>query len=123
MDRVAVALGSNVGDRRAHLDFAAAVAAWARKLVGDFPIGVRVGFDGDGHGRGLTIAETVEIARQLAPHAAYISVSGGNYSGMGDGFDGGLQAADEDGFHGGAGAVAGEQAEHGGQGPQAAAQL
>lgn len=61
----------------------------SRKLVGDdFPIGLRLGYDGDGHGRGLTLADAVEVARGVSAEMAYISVSGGSYSGLSDGFDG-----------------------------------
>jgi 2,4-dienoyl-CoA reductase-like NADH-dependent reductase (Old Yellow Enzyme family)/thioredoxin reductase len=64
-----------------------AIAA-ARTMVGsDFPIGIRVGVDGDGHGRGITIDELARTCEILAQDVAYISVSGGNYAGFGDGLE------------------------------------
>ena len=60
----------------------------ARAMVGaDFPIGIRIGVDGDGDRRGITIDELAAISGLLAPHVAYISVSGGNYAGFGDGLE------------------------------------
>ncbi|HZP27357.1 MAG TPA: FAD-dependent oxidoreductase, partial [Acidimicrobiia bacterium] len=68
--------------------FPLAVVEAARSMVGpDFPIGIRVGVDGAGTGRGLSVDELTEVCRLLAPHVAYISVSGGNYAGFGDGME------------------------------------
>ncbi|MET0910760.1 MAG: hypothetical protein ABWZ99_14935 [Ilumatobacteraceae bacterium] len=59
------------------------IIAAARHMVGDsFPIGIRLGCDGDGRSRGLTIPELVETCRLLSPHVAYISISTGNYAGF-----------------------------------------
>jgi len=77
------------GSRENRMRFVLAVIDAARKLVGsDFPIGIRVGYEGDGVSRGLTIAELAEICALLSEHVAYVSVSGGSYSGLHDGFDG-----------------------------------
>jgi 2,4-dienoyl-CoA reductase-like NADH-dependent reductase (Old Yellow Enzyme family) len=77
------------GSRENRARFAVEIVAAARRLVGpDFPIGIRVGVDGDGAARGLTIEELAEIGALLAPHVAWISVSGGSYSGLGDGVEG-----------------------------------
>jgi len=63
--------------------FVLAVITEARAMVGpDFPIGIRVGVDGDGEHRGLTVDELIEVCRLLGPHVAYVSVSGGNYAGF-----------------------------------------
>jgi 2,4-dienoyl-CoA reductase-like NADH-dependent reductase (Old Yellow Enzyme family)/thioredoxin reductase len=68
--------------------FVLAVIAEARGMVGpDFPIGIRVGVDGDGEHRGLTVEELTEVCRLLGPHVAYVSVSGGNYAGFGNGLE------------------------------------
>jgi 2,4-dienoyl-CoA reductase-like NADH-dependent reductase (Old Yellow Enzyme family)/thioredoxin reductase len=68
--------------------FALEIIATARQMVGPaFPIGIRVGLDGDGVHRGLTVTELVETCRLLGPHVAYISVSGGNYAGFGAGVE------------------------------------
>ena len=68
--------------------FVLAIIERARTMVGpDFPIGVRLGVDGDGEGRGLGIDELAEVSRALSRHVAYVSISGGNYSGFGDGFE------------------------------------
>jgi 2,4-dienoyl-CoA reductase-like NADH-dependent reductase (Old Yellow Enzyme family)/thioredoxin reductase len=75
------------GTRENRSRFAVEVIRQARAMVGtDFPIGIRVGLDGDGE-RGLTVTELAETCRVLSPHVDYISVSGGNYSGFGDGFE------------------------------------
>jgi 2,4-dienoyl-CoA reductase-like NADH-dependent reductase (Old Yellow Enzyme family)/thioredoxin reductase len=59
----------------------------SRRFVGsDFPIGIRVGFDGDGR-RGIGADELVRICQFLAPKVDYFSISGGNYSGLGDGLE------------------------------------
>ena len=59
----------------------------ARFFVGkDFPIGIRIGLDGDGR-RGLDVHELSKIATLISPHVDYISVSGGTYSGFGDGYE------------------------------------
>ena len=77
------------GARENRVRFALEIVREARRLVGEtFPIGIRVGVDGDGHARGMTIEEQAEIGALLAPHVAWISVSGGSYSGLGDGFEG-----------------------------------
>ncbi len=77
------------GSRENRVRFSLAIVAAAREMLGpDFTIGIRIGVDGDGAGRGLTVEEQAEIARLLAPHVAWISVSGGSYSGLGDGFEG-----------------------------------
>lgn len=58
----------------------------ARTLVpADFPIGVRVGLDGTAHDRRLRVEDLVECCALLDPHAAFISVSSGSYTGIGDG--------------------------------------
>jgi 2,4-dienoyl-CoA reductase-like NADH-dependent reductase (Old Yellow Enzyme family)/thioredoxin reductase len=76
------------GSRENRVRFVLTIIAEARKLVGpDFPIGIRVGLDGDGHHNGLTVDELAEIGALLSDHVAYISVSGGSYSGFGDGFE------------------------------------
>ncbi|MGA7417284.1 MAG: FAD-dependent oxidoreductase [Acidimicrobiales bacterium] len=76
------------GSRESRVRFALSVITEARRMVGpDFPIGIRVGVDGDGERRGLTIEELAEVCRLLSPHVTYISVSGGNYSGFGDGLE------------------------------------
>ncbi|MET0782536.1 MAG: FAD-dependent oxidoreductase [Microbacterium sp.] len=60
----------------------------ARGLVGpEYPIGIRIGCDGDGRERGLTVAALVETCVLLAPHVAYISISNGNYTGFGLGME------------------------------------
>ncbi len=74
------------GSAENRVRFALEMIAAARRMVGDeFPIGIRVGVDGDGERRGLTVPDLVEICDLLSPHVAYISVSGGNYSGFGAG--------------------------------------
>ncbi len=76
------------GSRDNRVRFVLEIIAAARQLVGeDFPIGIRVGVEGDGLRRGLTIDELGEVCRLLSPHVAYISVSGGNYAGFGDGLE------------------------------------
>ncbi|HXA29697.1 MAG TPA: FAD-dependent oxidoreductase [Candidatus Angelobacter sp.] len=77
------------GSRENRVRFALAIVREARALVGpDFPIGIRVGVDGDGAARGLSIEELAEVGALLSPHVAWVSVSGGSYSGLGDGFEG-----------------------------------
>ncbi len=77
------------GSRENRVRFALEIVRTARQMVrDDFPIGIRVGVDGDGRARGMTIEEQAEIGALLAPHVAWISVSGGSYSGLGDGFEG-----------------------------------
>lgn len=61
----------------------------ARTMVGDFPIGVRIGVDGDGRTRGLTFDDLSEAAAHLGPRVDFVSVSGGSYAG----FDGGAEGA------------------------------
>ena len=76
------------GTRANRVRFVQRVLHEARTMVGaDFPIGIRIGVDGDGARRGITVAELAEIARLLGPDVAYISVSGGNYAGFGDGLE------------------------------------
>jgi 2,4-dienoyl-CoA reductase-like NADH-dependent reductase (Old Yellow Enzyme family)/thioredoxin reductase len=76
------------GSRENRARFALEIIAAARAMVGpDFPIGIRVGVDGDGTARGLTVDELAEVCRLLSPVVAYISVSGGNYAGFGDGVE------------------------------------
>jgi 2,4-dienoyl-CoA reductase-like NADH-dependent reductase (Old Yellow Enzyme family)/thioredoxin reductase len=75
------------GDRENRLRFVRAIIGRARELVGDFPIGIRLGVDGDGEHRGITVGELAEIARALGPDVDYVSVSGGNYAGFGDGHE------------------------------------
>jgi 2,4-dienoyl-CoA reductase-like NADH-dependent reductase (Old Yellow Enzyme family)/thioredoxin reductase len=76
------------GSRENRARFPLAIIAAAREMVGpDFPIGIRVGLDGDGTHQGLTIEELAQLGALLSPHVAYISVSGGSYSGLGDGFE------------------------------------
>jgi 2,4-dienoyl-CoA reductase-like NADH-dependent reductase (Old Yellow Enzyme family)/thioredoxin reductase len=77
------------GTREGRVQIVADIVAAARRLVGsDFPIGIRIGVDGDGERRGITIDELGELAALITPHVQYISVSGGTYSGLGDGFEG-----------------------------------
>ncbi|MCD9624133.1 FAD-dependent oxidoreductase [Rhabdothermincola salaria] len=74
------------GDRERRLRFVREVLAAARAMVGpDFPIGIRIGADGDGESRGITIEELAGIAGDLGDEVAWVSVSGGNYAGFGDG--------------------------------------
>jgi 2,4-dienoyl-CoA reductase-like NADH-dependent reductase (Old Yellow Enzyme family)/thioredoxin reductase len=75
------------GSRDNRLRFIRTIIRRAREFVGDFPIGLRIGVDGDGANRGITVAELVELSRALACDLAYISISGGNYSGFGDGYE------------------------------------
>lgn len=76
------------GSRENRVRFPLAIVAAARQLLGDdFPIGIRVGVDGDGERRGLTVDELAAVCELLAPRMAYISVSGGSYSGLGDGME------------------------------------
>ncbi|HVX22332.1 MAG TPA: FAD-dependent oxidoreductase [Acidimicrobiales bacterium] len=76
------------GSRENRVRFLAEVVSAARGLVGaDFPIGVRLGVDGDGHHRGITIGELAEIGRLVSDQVAYLSVSGGSYSGLGEGYE------------------------------------
>ncbi len=76
------------GSRENRTRFALEIIAAARKLVGpDYPIGIRVGLDGDGTRQGLTIEELAGIGSVLAPHLAYVSISSGTYSGFGDGYE------------------------------------
>lgn len=73
--------------REDRVRFPLAIIEEARRHVGpDFPIGIRIGLDGDGS-RGLSIDELAQVASLLSPHVAYISVSGGSYSGFGHGFE------------------------------------
>lgn len=66
--------------------FAVEIIEAARTMVpSDFVIGIRVGADGDGSRRGITVEQLAELSALLAPHVGYISVSGGNYAGFGDG--------------------------------------
>jgi 2,4-dienoyl-CoA reductase-like NADH-dependent reductase (Old Yellow Enzyme family)/thioredoxin reductase len=75
------------GSRENRLRFLRTILRRAREMVGDFPIGLRIGVDGDGHNRGVTVDELVAIARELDGEVAYVSISGGNYSGFGDGYE------------------------------------
>jgi 2,4-dienoyl-CoA reductase-like NADH-dependent reductase (Old Yellow Enzyme family)/thioredoxin reductase len=76
------------GTRNNRVRFALAIIEAARTMVGpDFPIGIRVGVDGDGQQRGLTVEELAAVCRELGPHVSYISVSGGSYAGFGDGME------------------------------------
>ena len=76
------------GTRENRVRFALAIIEAARTMVGpDFPIGIRVGVDGDGNNRGLTVEELAEVCRIIGPHVAYVSVSGGSYAGFGDGME------------------------------------
>ena len=62
------------------------VIAAARTLVGPYyPIGIRIGVDGDGSTRGMTVDHLVRTSELLADVVAFVSVSGGNYAGFGDG--------------------------------------
>jgi 2,4-dienoyl-CoA reductase-like NADH-dependent reductase (Old Yellow Enzyme family)/thioredoxin reductase len=73
-------------ERRAR--FVLEVVGAARSLVApDFPIGIRVGVDGDGRSRGITVDELTRIAEVVAGSVAYVSVSGGNYAGFGAGVE------------------------------------
>jgi 2,4-dienoyl-CoA reductase-like NADH-dependent reductase (Old Yellow Enzyme family)/thioredoxin reductase len=73
------------GSLEGRLRLVRAILAEARALVGDFPIGIRLGVDGDGERRGLTTADLVDVAVSLQEDIAYVSVSGGSYSGFGSG--------------------------------------
>ncbi|WAX58352.1 FAD-dependent oxidoreductase [Jatrophihabitans cynanchi] len=75
------------GERPNRVRLLIAIIEAAREYVGSYPIGVRLGVDGDGSGRGLSVEELAAIAALIAPHVAYISVSGGNYSGFGTGYE------------------------------------
>ena len=76
------------GTRENRVRFVRRVLDEARAMVGsDFPIGLRIGVDGDGVRRGITIDELGELAALLGPHVAYLSVSGGSYAGFGDGIE------------------------------------
>jgi 2,4-dienoyl-CoA reductase-like NADH-dependent reductase (Old Yellow Enzyme family)/thioredoxin reductase len=76
------------GSRENRVRFPLSIIEAARTMVGpDFPIGIRVGVDGDGRTRGLTVDELAEACRLLGPQVAYVSVSGGNYAGFGDGME------------------------------------
>ena len=69
--------------------FVREVVAAARTLVGpDYPIGIRLGIDGDGERRGLTVDELARTAELLGDLVAWVSVSGGNYAGFGEGVEG-----------------------------------
>jgi 2,4-dienoyl-CoA reductase-like NADH-dependent reductase (Old Yellow Enzyme family)/thioredoxin reductase len=73
------------GTAENRLRFIRTIISEARKRVGDYPIGVRLGVDADASGRGLTTAGLVEICRSLSGDVDYLSISGGNYAGFGDG--------------------------------------
>jgi 2,4-dienoyl-CoA reductase-like NADH-dependent reductase (Old Yellow Enzyme family)/thioredoxin reductase len=76
------------GSRQGRLNFVLDILSEARKLVGDdYPIGIRVGVDTDGVSGGLTNDELTELCQLLTPHVEYISVSGGSYTGFGDGYE------------------------------------
>jgi 2,4-dienoyl-CoA reductase-like NADH-dependent reductase (Old Yellow Enzyme family)/thioredoxin reductase len=75
------------GTAENRLRFLRAIIAAARERVGEFPIGIRLGVDGDAAGRGVTLAGLVEISHALRDDVAYLSISGGNYAGFGDGFE------------------------------------
>jgi 2,4-dienoyl-CoA reductase-like NADH-dependent reductase (Old Yellow Enzyme family)/thioredoxin reductase len=70
------------GTRTGRLGFLQAIIAQARLLVGEFPIGVRIGT-----GLGIDDDELCEIATEIAPQVAFISVSGGSYSGFSNGYE------------------------------------
>ena len=75
------------GARENRVRFVTEIIREARLLVGnDFPIGIRIGLDGDGR-RGLDVGELAKIASLISPHVDYFSVSGGSYSGFGDGYE------------------------------------
>ena len=77
-----------MGSRENRVRFPIAIVEAARTLVGpDYPIAIRIGVDADGANRGLIVDELAQVARLLGPHMAYISVSGGSYSGLGDGME------------------------------------
>lgn len=61
------------------------IIAAAREMVGSFPIGVRIGVDGDGAARGMTVDDLVQVAAAVDKDVDYLSVSGGNYVGYGEG--------------------------------------
>ena len=76
------------GSRENRVRFVLEIIEAGRKLVGpDYPIGIRIGLDGDGQHGGLTIDELAGIGQSLSPHVAFISVSGGNYTGLADGLE------------------------------------
>lgn len=60
----------------------------ARTMVGNFPIGIRIGVDGDGRDRGMTIEEMALVAAAIESDVDYFSITGGSYAGVGDGFEG-----------------------------------
>ncbi len=77
------------GSAERRVRFVREVIAAARTLVApDFPIGIRIGVDGDGVRRGLTIEQLAETAALIDDLVAFVSVSGGSYAGVGDGFEG-----------------------------------
>ena len=68
--------------------FVREVVAAARTLVDPtFAIGIRIGVDGDGRERGLTVADLARCAEAMDDDMAFFSVSGGNYAGFGDGVE------------------------------------
>ena len=64
--------------------FVVAVIAEARSLLSEsFPIGIRLGIDGNGVDRGLTVRDMLRACELLAPHVDFISITGGSYAGHG----------------------------------------
>jgi 2,4-dienoyl-CoA reductase-like NADH-dependent reductase (Old Yellow Enzyme family) len=76
------------GSAQNRVRFVREVIATARTMVApDFPIGLRIGIDGDGVERGLTPADLAEVASLVQDVVAFVSVSGGNYAGFGHGIE------------------------------------
>jgi 2,4-dienoyl-CoA reductase-like NADH-dependent reductase (Old Yellow Enzyme family)/thioredoxin reductase len=76
------------GSLEKRANFALAIIFEAKRLVGnDFPIGIRLGYEGRGEGPGITIDDLVANAKLLEPHVCHISVSGGNGPGIFKSFD------------------------------------
>ena len=68
--------------------FVREVVAAARTLVDPaFAIGIRIGIDGNGRDRGLTVADLARCAEAMGDDMAFFSVSGGNYAGFGEGVE------------------------------------
>jgi 2,4-dienoyl-CoA reductase-like NADH-dependent reductase (Old Yellow Enzyme family)/thioredoxin reductase len=76
------------GSLENRLRFVERIITEGRRLVGDdYPIGIRLGPDGNGDTSGLSVDDLVRVCEVLAPQLAYVSVSGGTYSGFGDGYE------------------------------------
>ena len=75
------------GSRENRVRIVLEIVAAAREMVGNYPIGIRVGLDGDGEHNGLTVEDLAAMCALIGPHVEYISVSGGNYTGLADGLE------------------------------------